>query len=201
MVASGFDPNSVAVEPWRLSLHFSFAMFLYAAVLWTGLTVLEPTATPIPRTKKLRALVVLLIACIALTMVAGTFVSGTNADDIDKTWPLIEGHWLPPQGTLQPAWLNMFAFRPVVQWDHRVLGTFTAISVLATVFYGLLGDLPRRVRLPILFLGALVVVQWALGLTALVSDIDNIGLIHQMNAVLLLTAAFWTLHTLRGAKS
>jgi cytochrome c oxidase assembly protein subunit 15 len=199
MVASGFDPNSVAVEPWRLSLHFSFAMFLYAAVLWTGLTVLEPTAAPIPRTKKLRALVVVLIACIALTMVAGTFVSGTDADDIDKTWPLIEGHWLPPAGTLQPAWLNMFAFKPVIQWDHRVLGTFTAISVLGTVFYGLLGDIPRRVRLPILLLGALVVLQWALGLTALVSDIDNIGLIHQMNAVLLLTAAFWTLHTLRGA--
>ena len=41
MVASGFDPNSVAVEPWRLSLHFSFAMFLYTATLWTGLTVLH----------------------------------------------------------------------------------------------------------------------------------------------------------------
>ena len=42
MVASGFDPNSIAVQPWRLTLHFSFAMFLYVAVLWTGLTVRHP---------------------------------------------------------------------------------------------------------------------------------------------------------------
>ena len=42
MVASGFDPNSVAVQPWRLSLHFTFAMFLYISVFWTALTVLQP---------------------------------------------------------------------------------------------------------------------------------------------------------------
>ncbi len=200
MVASGFDPNSVAVEPWRLSLHFSFAMFLYIAVFWTGLTVLSPQAQPVPRAALLKFLLVAAVICIAMTMVAGTFVSGTGADDIDKTWPLIAGHWLPPDANaLQPGWLNMFANRPVVQWDHRVMGTVTLITVLGVVFYGLLGELPRRVRLPILVMAMLVVLQFALGITALVSDVDNVGLIHQMNAVLLLTAAFWTLHSLRGA--
>ena len=200
MVASGFDPNSVAVQPWRLSLHFSAAMFLYAAILWTGLTVLHPAALPYPGKRRLKFLVVAVICAIALTMVAGTFVSGTGADDINKTWPLIEGHWLPPDGdTLRPHWLNMFANKAVIQWDHRVLGTFTALTILGTAFYGLLGDLPRRVRLPILLLAGGAMLQWALGVTALVSDVDNVGLIHQLNAVLLLTFAFWSLHTLRGA--
>jgi cytochrome c oxidase assembly protein subunit 15 len=200
MVASGFDPNSVAVEPWRLSLHFSAAMFLYAAVLWTGMTVLRPQAFPVPGAVTLKWLVVVLIVCIAVTMVAGTFVSGTEADDINKTWPLIEGHWVPPDANaLQPGWLNMFANKAVVQWDHRILGTFTALSVFGTVFYGLLHELPRRVRLPILLLAMFAMLQWALGITALVSDVANVGLIHQLNAVLLLTAAFWSLHELRGA--
>ena len=200
MVASGFDPNSVAVQPWRLSLHFSAAMFLYVAVLWTGMTVLHPRAPAVPHARLLRVLVVAVIVAIALTMVAGTFVSGTGADDINKTWPLIEGHWMPPDGdTLRPHWLNMFANKAVVQWDHRVLGTLTALGVLGTAFYGLLGDLPRRVRLPILLLAAFAMLQWALGVTALVSDVDNVGLVHQLNAVLLLSFAFWSLHALRGA--
>ena len=200
MVASGFDPNSVAVQPWRLSLHFSAAMFLYTAVLWTGMTVLHPQALAVPRARLLRWLVVAVIVAIALTMVAGTFVSGTGADDINKTWPLIEGRWLPPDGdTLRPHWLNMFANRAVVQWDHRVLGTVTALGILGTAFYGLLGELPRRVRLPILLLAGFAMLQWALGITALVSDVDNVGLIHQLNAVLLLSFAFWSLHALRGA--
>jgi cytochrome c oxidase assembly protein subunit 15 len=103
MVASGFDPNSVAVEPWRLCLHFCFAMFLYVAVLWTGLTVLTPIATPIPNTTLLRGLVVALIACIAFTMFAGTFVSGTGADDIDKTWPLIKAIGCRRRAVCSPA--------------------------------------------------------------------------------------------------
>jgi cytochrome c oxidase assembly protein subunit 15 len=199
MVASGFDPNSIAVEPWRLSLHFLAAMFLYTAVLWTGLTVLRPMAVPVPGRRVLKYLVIAAIACIALTMAAGTFVSGTGADDIDKTWPLIEGHFFPPLGPLHPGWLNMLAFKPVVQWDHRILGSFTALAILATVFYGLAGDLPRFVRLPVLALAAFTMLQWALGVTALVSDLPFTGLIHQLNAVLLLTAALFTLHALRGA--
>ncbi len=200
MVASGFDPNSVAVQPWRLSLHFMAAMFLYAAILWTAMTVLHPRALPVPRTRLLRGLVIAVIAAILLTMVAGTFVSGTGADDINKTWPLIEGHWLPPDGdTLRPHWLNMFANKAVVQWDHRVLGTVTALGVLGAAFYGLLGELPRPVRLPILLLAFFAMLQWALGLTALVGNVDIVGLMHQLNAVLLLSFAFWSLHALRGA--
>jgi len=51
MVASGFDPNSVAVQPARLSLHFCFAMFLLIAILWTALTVLRPQAAPVARAR------------------------------------------------------------------------------------------------------------------------------------------------------
>ena len=42
MVASGFEPDATAVSPYRLVIHLALALILYAALLWTGLTVLRP---------------------------------------------------------------------------------------------------------------------------------------------------------------
>ena len=44
MVASGFFPDATAVSPYRLVIHLALALVLYAAIVWTGLTVLQPDA-------------------------------------------------------------------------------------------------------------------------------------------------------------
>jgi cytochrome c oxidase assembly protein subunit 15 len=44
-----------------------------------------------------------------------------------------------------------------------------------------------------------VVLQYVLGVTALVSKLLDVGVAHQMNAVLLLGCLTWMLHGLRGA--
>ena len=44
MVASGFDPDSVAVAPAKLVLHLCFAFALYAAILWTAFSLRWPVA-------------------------------------------------------------------------------------------------------------------------------------------------------------
>jgi len=59
MVSSGFFPDSTAVEPWRLSLHFFGAMFLLCAVLWTALTVQSPEPARPPGCKGLKRLTLL----------------------------------------------------------------------------------------------------------------------------------------------
>ena len=200
MVASGFDPNSTAVEPWRLSLHFSAAMVLLTAVLWTALTVLNPQAQPVAGAENLRRWTIAAIICLAITMFAGTFVSGTHAIDVFNPATGAGMGMMPPDYlALSPWWLNMFANKPAVLYDHQILGTLTALTVIVTMVMGLRGNAQGKVRDAALAIGGLVILQYVLGVTALASKLLGAGVAHQMNAVLLLSACLWLLHSLRGA--
>ncbi|MDR3522431.1 MAG: COX15/CtaA family protein [Acidocella sp.] len=200
MVASGFDPNSVAVQPWRLSLHFSAAMFLFVAVLWTGLNVLRPQPIAVPGALGLRRWALAAALLLVVTMFAGTFVSGTHAIDVfnAKTGA---GMGAPPADyfTLQPWWLNLFANKAAVLFNHQMLASVTALVVLVAAVMALRSGVNGAVRDAALAVGALVLLQYALGVTALVSQMFDIGVAHQMNAVLLLAAFVYMLHALRGA--
>ncbi len=200
MVASGFDPDSVAVQPWRLSLHFSAAMFLFVAVLWTGLSVLRPQVVMAPGALGLRRWAIAAAVLLVVTMFAGTFVSGTHAIDVfnAKTGA---GMGAPPPDyfALQPWWLNMFANKAAVLFDHQMLASVTALVVLVAAVMALRSGVNGAVRDAALAVGALVLLQYALGVTALVSRMLDIGVAHQMNAVLLLAAFVYMLHGLRGA--
>jgi cytochrome c oxidase assembly protein subunit 15 len=200
MVASGFDPNSVAVEPWRLTLHFSAAMFLFVGVLWTALTVLRPAKVEVQGQVWLRRWGIAAMVCLGLTMVAGTFVSGTHAIDAFNAETGV-GMGAPPADyfALTPWWVNMFANKAAVLFDHQMLGTLTALTVLVTATMALRGGAPSAVRDAALAIGGLVLLQYGLGITALVSKLLDVGVAHQMNAVALLACLVWMLHGLRGA--
>ena len=200
MVASGFDPNSVAVQPWRLTLHFSAAMFLFLGVLWTALMVRAPARSAAPGQVWLRRWAVAAAVCLGLTMFAGTFVSGTHAIDVFDP-ATGAGMGQPPADyfALTPWWLNLFANKAAILFDHQVLGTLTALTVLTTAVMALRGRPPAAVRDAALAIGGLVVLQYVLGVTALVSKLLDVGVAHQMNAVLLLGCLTWMLHGLRGA--
>ena len=74
MVASGFDPDSVAVAPAKLVLHLCFAFALYAAILWTAFSVRWPVPLAIARTRGAawtRRLAASAACVLAVTVVAG----------------------------------------------------------------------------------------------------------------------------------
>jgi cytochrome c oxidase assembly protein subunit 15 len=200
MVASGFDPNSVAVEPWRLSLHFSAAMILFIAVLWTGLNQWQKQAVRPAGQVWLRRFAAAAAVCLALTMFAGTFVSGTHAID---AYDAATGAGLgaPPPGymALQPWWMNFFVDKASILFNHQSLAALTVVTILTTATMALRNAPRGRLRDAGLAIGGLVILQFILGVTALVSKIFIIGVAHQMNAVLLLAALVWLLHGLRGA--
>jgi cytochrome c oxidase assembly protein subunit 15 len=196
MVASGFDPNSVAVQPWRLSLHFTFAMFLYIAVFWTALTVLQPEPVLLPGTRKIKFLAIASIVCLGATMFAGTFVSGTHAIDAFNL-AKNTGMGAPPPGYLT---MNMFADKPAVLFNHQALASLTVLVLLTTATVTLRSNAPKPVRDAGLLVGGFVILQFILGVAALVSKMFDIGVVHQMDAVLLLTACLLLLHRLRGAR-
>lgn len=195
MVSSGFVPNSVAVEPWRLSLHFFAAMFLLAAVLWTALTVQSPEPARYPGCKGFRRLTLIAFYMLLLAMFGGTFVSGIHgitafdpAHGIGTGQP--PAHW-PMSG--------IFTDTATIIFDHQFLAVLaTALTLLVTVQV-LRRGAPPAVRDAALLAGGLVLLQFILGFAALMSKMLDLGVVHQMNAVLLLCALLLLLHRLRGA--
>jgi cytochrome c oxidase assembly protein subunit 15 len=196
MVASGFDPNSVAVAPWRLTLHFTAAMLLFIAIFWTGLTVLRPERVRLPGLKRVKIASHIAVALLALTMFAGTFVSGTEAKMAFNPAAGI-GVGQPPAGY---PFVSFYTNKAAILFNHQTLAAATVIAVLAVVVMALRNRATTaRVRDAALAMGFFVLLQFGLGVAALVSQTLDLGVAHQMDAVLLLAASLYMMHSLRGA--
>jgi cytochrome c oxidase assembly protein subunit 15 len=196
MVASGFFPDSTAVSPYRLVIHLALALVLFAAILWTGLDVAAPRV-PAAGPPALRRAVAGCCGLLALTILAGGFVAGLHAGLAYNTFPLMDGRLVPAgYGALSPWWRNLTGNIPAVQFDHRLLATTTALAVLATVAWGS-GRVGPRPRRALFVLGAAVVVQFGLGIATLLLVVPpGLATLHQVMAVMLLSAALVALHRL-----
>jgi heme a synthase len=203
MVASGFFPETTAVSSYRLVVHLAFALVLYVALLWTGLTVLQPRPGSASVAGLLHRLGWLCCALIGLTMLAGGFVAGTRAGFDYNTFPLMDGQLVPPSyDHLQPLWRNLTENLAAVQFDHRLLATLTAVAAVGTSAAGLATSASPAVRKTLLALGGLALLQYLLGVATLLSVVQiDLAAMHQTVAVLLLTSAVVLLHTTRPASA
>ena len=200
MVASGFAANTTAVSPYRLVIHLCLALTLYAAILWTALSVWREAnggiGTPVPA--RLRTALRGVCAALALTIIAGGFVAGLKAGLTYNTFPLMDGRLVPDgYGTLTPLLRNWTENVAAVQFNHRLLATVTGLFTLAVVGWGLTrGGLRRAPIAPALAgLGAAVMAQYMLGVATLLWVVPvGLGTLHQTMAVLVLTAALVALH-------
>ncbi|MBW8270680.1 COX15/CtaA family protein [Caldovatus aquaticus] len=214
MVASGFEPDRTTVSPYRLVAHLGLALLLYAALLWTALSLLQPAA-PAAReeeaagTRTLRRWVRVAAGLALLTMLAGGFVAGLRAGLDYNTFPLMEGR-LVPRGYwwLEPAWRNLTDNVAAVQFNHRLLATLTLAAAAGAAVVAWRGgrgaareEAARRRRLALGLLGA-VALQYALGVATLLLVVPVwLGTLHQAAAVLVLTVALVALHALRPARA
>ncbi len=199
MVASGFAPAATAVSPYRLVIHLALALILYAAILWTGLTVLRPAPPHPPAARLLHWLAWSCCACVALTMLSGGFVAGTHAGLDYNTFPLMDGR-LVPRGyaTLEPFVRNLTDNIAAVQFDHRVLATLTIIAVVATLVVGFAAGPPRTTQYALLLVTGAALGQYLLGIATLLLVVPiALAILHQTVAALLLTAAIVLLYTSR----
>lgn len=199
MVASGFFPDATAVSPYRLVVHLVLALCLYAAIVWTGLTVLRPTPVHRPQTLRLRRLALACCTLVTLSIVTGGFVAGTHAGYDYNSFPLMDGQVVPDgYARLTPLLRNLTENIAAVQFDHRLLATLTALVTACTVAVGFAMPAPLDVRLSLAALGLTTAVQYGLGVATLLLVVPTgLATAHQANAVLALTAALVLLHTLR----
>lgn len=199
MVASGFFPDSTSVAPYRLAIHLGLALVLYVAILWLALGLLRPVPTAYPATRALRRLLQGFCVLLFVTIVAGSLVAGSHAGFEYNTFPLMEGRLVPANySRLHPWFGNLVANPAAVQFNHRLLGTLVVGVAMALVVAGLRMRLSRGTRIALAVLGALVGLQYILGVATLLEVVPMpLAVVHQANAVLVLTAAVVALHGVR----
>ena len=182
MVKSGLvdDPK---VDPLRLSAHLGLALAIFSAELWIAMELLSPRK---PRTGRLEGALPFVIFAMALS---GGMVAGLRAGYAYNTFPLMNGHLVPPEVLmLEPWWRNFLYNMGTVQLVHRAF--FWLLVVLVPLaWWRSRGTAAGNVLL------AAFMLQAALGISTLLLGVPvGLGAAHQGGAVLLLAAALWNAH-------
>ena len=199
MVKSGLvdDPR---VSQYRLTAHLSIALAIYATMLWTALGLIYPGASATGAAQsRLRGFSWIITALIAYMVATGGFVAGIRAGLAYNTFPLMNGHWVPPElFMLEPWHLNFFNNMATVQFDHRLGAWLLAFLVPWLWMSARRHALSPRANFAINLLLGLLALQIALGIATLLLLVPvPLAAAHQGGAVLLLGAALLLNHALR----
>jgi cytochrome c oxidase assembly protein subunit 15 len=200
MVQSGLvdDPR---VSQFRLTAHLGLAFAIFAAMLWTALSLAFPRRSerPSAEARALRSLARAVAALVFVMVLSGGFVAGIRAGFAYNTFPLMQGHVIPPEILmLDPWWKNFFWNMATVQFDHRMLAWLLAFSVPLLWWRVRRVDVPARAKhLGSALLGMLAV-QISLGIATLVNVVPlPLAALHQAGAVAVFALALAAAHALR----
>lgn len=203
MVRSGLvdQPN---VSHYRLALHLGMAILICGLLLRTALSLFDPLplAGWRPEAASLRRHARWALGLVAVTIVWGAFVAGSRAGYAYNTFPLMEGHLIPPEiGTLTPWWHNPFENTAAIQLIHRGLALLTGFVVVALSARVWLTRLPGRAGPAALAAGGVVLAQIALGVATLLTVVwIPVAAAHQAGAILVVSTLVWLLHELRAVR-
>ncbi|SFN66830.1 COX15/CtaA family protein [Nitrosospira briensis] len=200
MVKSGLVDNP-HVSQYRLTAHLGLAFAIYAAMFWVALDLLYPVGASLVNSKmrSLRRFSIALTTLIFIMVLSGGFVAGIQAGLAYNTFPLMDGHIIPPElFMLEPWYLNFFDNMTTVQFDHRLIAWTLAILISIFWFRSRSVPLSGSARLACTLLLVMLAVQISLGISTLLLVVPlSLAAAHQAGAVLLVTAALWVNHQLR----
>jgi cytochrome c oxidase assembly protein subunit 15 len=189
MVQSGLvdDPR---VSHFRLVAHLGLALLIFSAELWLAIGLLSQKSGP----RKPLALVV--AGVVFLMALSGGFVAGLRAGHAYNTFPLMNGHLIPPEAfMLEPWWRNFLWNVATVQLVHRTI--FWLLLILIPTLWWQARRTPAKIAAHHLL--GMFVIQASLGISTLLLAVPvPLAAMHQAGAVLLLACALWTAQARRG---
>lgn len=198
MVMSGLveDPR---VSHFRLTAHLGLALAIFAAELWVALALLGATRGRSARPTPLATAALVLVAVVFLMALTGGFVAGLRAGKAYNTFPLMNGHLVPPEILmLEPWWRNFLYNMATVQFVHRGIAWLLIFAVPWFWWRAMRADLPAGARLSCHALLVATGAQVALGIATLLAAVPvTLGAAHQGGAVVVLACALWAASALR----
>jgi len=201
MVKSGLvdDPR---VSQFRLTAHLGLALAIFAAMFWLGLSLVYPRRATLGASaqRSVRAWAMTLAALVFFMALTGGFVAGLRAGFAYNTFPLMNGHVIPPElFMLEPWWRNFFWNMATVQFGHRAIAWLLAVLVPLLWWKLRTTDgMPSRARFGGHLLLLVLALQIVLGIATVLLVVPiPLAAAHQAGAVLVLAAALNVAHALR----
>jgi cytochrome c oxidase assembly protein subunit 15 len=201
MVKSGLvdDPR---VSQYRLAAHLGLAFLIFGLMLWTALGLLAerrlapPVGSWLRGTQRMGAW---LVALVFVMVLSGALVAGIRAGLAYNTFPLMNGHVVPPEiFMVEPLWLNFFTNMATVQFDHRMIAW--ALMLLVPLFWWRARRIAPGPAHAANALLAMLMVQVGLGIATLLNHVPvALASMHQAGAMVLFGLLIWTNHEIRRA--
>lgn len=203
MVKSGLidDPR---VSQYRLTAHLSLAFLIFTTMIWVALDLLRRRGGDFADQilRRLQRFGFWLAILGFYMIVTGGFVAGIRAGKAYNTFPLMNGHIVPPEIWLpELGLLNPFNNMATVQFDHR-LGAWLLAFLVPWFWFGVQRSMASaRAKFAAHFLLAALAAQVTLGISTLLTFVPDpvIGLAaaHQGGAMVLFGIILWVNHELR----
>ena len=200
MVKSGLS-GEPSVSQYRLATHLGMAFIILGVLVWTLLDLVVGVGPSTTNTIVLHAKLV--CGLILTTILAGALVAGLNAGLIYNMFPLMGGKVVPEDYlAMKVVWRNIFENPAAVQFNHRLLGVVTTVAIAWLLFRCLKLNTATRTRSAACSLGALVVLQFSLGVLALINGVPhNLAVAHQLVGVCLFINSLVLIRLLRAPTS
>lgn len=198
MVMSGLV-DEPAVSHYRLTAHLMLALFIFAALQWTAMTLLRPVKDG--DLQKVSPLLITTMIVLTIQLVMGALVAGLKAGHIFNTWPLM-GDSFVPEGlmAMEPWWLNLMDNAVTVQFDHR-LGAYV-FTVLTCIILWKYRGAERAIKGASHMFASAVLLQMVLGIIMLLKEVPvSWGTAHQGGGVLVLAALLNLVHLTQRGKT
>ena len=186
MVMSGLEGRT-EVSPYRLSAHLLFALFLFAAVIWTALDLRRSDPTP----ARLTGWGSIALATLFVQAMLGAWVAGFRAGYVSNTWPDMNGSFVPAgvdwsHGALFAATHDPFLLHFLHRWWAWVV---VAVLVLFA------RQVRKASRASSIAIHSAFGTQIILGILTVLTGIAlPLAVLHQATGALLVAATVWGAH-------
>ena len=194
MVMSGLEGRT-EVSPYRLSAHLLFALFLFAALIWTALDLRQVARRSDAAPARMTVWGFIALGTLFVQLMLGAWVAGFRAGYVSNTWPDMSGKFVP-EG---------------IDWSHGTGFALTHDPFLihfihrwwAWVVVGVLVIFARKVqkieggRRASIAVHSAFGTQVILGILTVLSGIAIwLAVLHQATGALLVAATVWGAHEL-----
>jgi heme a synthase len=199
MVQSGLV-DEPRVNSLRLAAHLGLAFLIFGAMLWLALDLLYRERHLASTGVRRRA--GSMVALVFLMVLSGALVAGIRAGSAYNTWPLMDGHFVPPDIlAIEPWWVNIAYNMATVQFIHRGLALVVALMAIG-LWFDVRREPPNaRARFWSAMLVAVAAAQVGLGIATLLLRVPlGLGALHQAGAVVVFSCAIMLRHTLRESR-
>ncbi len=189
MVKSGLV-DRVDVSHYRLSLHLTFAFIIYILVLWNYLQYSNKENSSTYK-KGFFNLLNFFLLLLIIQISVGALVSGLDAGQIYKSWPLMSGNYFPNDSVPRDLISSNFLSIPsVVQFLHRNLAYVIFFIFLYILIITLQNDDYKYLRKYTFFVLFFLFFQIFLGILTILSGAQILlASMHQIGSILLVTSA------------